>query len=967
MVKKLKFIVVSLLLLFITVSSSACLNPTKVSARLESQIKFQQMTSGGGGSSGGSQSSNTGTAPSIYGKEERWCNVISSSSKDGLNYCIVSDSGNYDTGITIYSTGPSASSSPTNSLTVNSNNFYVDFTTANRLYTHQYIYQNLTMNLKYRFEILKSDKVMWYIESTFDRLNSTYYMENRNVNGSSTIIYMTEADYANFQPISYGKKSLSLSDGDYKIKITRHYQWLCAKNSDSPSLYETDSTLTATLLVDGTKPVLTAKGKASGKTINNNAYVNELVTYTASDTNHKYIYYKKPTSTYYGSTTSSTYTTDNTTGWWSIYSADSSGNLTDTHTFYFDSTKPTGKVISNGIEVTNNTYITTNFIYVAEDNESGIKGVYYKSPLTNDYVTFANGSIITPISGDGWYSFYAIDNAGNQSEITSVYLESAIPTLKIYRNNEPIYGDTLSETGVKETNLYFNLGDTIEFEYDSSSDKYTANFEFDKQIIIDSTFEDSAYTLSVTTATGIKTDYIFHVVHNKPSISIDNEECNESSTMYFSDDKYIEVLLDKGILDTGETGINIVSSGDVNMQSFIKYTDLESIKLYTSAGTETIYELTLNDRANNVVKYTIVIDKKNPTGIWLNGNKEVPNNGYSNSSLKFEYEENISQIFYSKDNSEYKTYKGQTFYDDGVYNILIIDLVGNKSMYTATIDKIAPKGHLYANYEEVYSGTTVNGKVIFTWDGDATATCNGEVYEKNTVIWQSGIYRFVLTDQAENESKYTITIAGDLPSISFNVIDEKLHIDIVDAMNGAGIKSIKIYHNGEELSDVSMDIKSYVYEEVGVYKVSVIDGLNRTTEKRFDFIKSDVEVLVPDEPQPDSNPSEEKSYEIIVTGASDGETVTNEVVINEVPENSTYSIFLNGKEIDYELGNSLTDDGTYQILVVCDDGTTLNYSFEINNNKSMNGSSVLLIVILAVSISALIVLMIYKKKGFYKK
>lgn len=189
-------------------------------------------------------------------------------------------------------------------------------------------------------------------------------------------------------------------------------------------MYESTSTMSGTLLIDTSTPSLTAKGYTNSATITSGSYVNQRVTFTASDTNFYRLYYKIPGYTYFSSTTAKTYTTTAVSGWWSAYAVDAVGNKTSEFTFYYDATKPTGSISSNGTTVASGSYVSKSFAYTASDSGSGIKQIYYKSPVSSSYQAYSVGTIIPATAGDGWYYFYSVDNAGNQSTTMSVYLET---------------------------------------------------------------------------------------------------------------------------------------------------------------------------------------------------------------------------------------------------------------------------------------------------------------------------------------------------------------------------------------------------------------------------------------------------------------------------------------------------------------------------------------------------------------
>ncbi|MCM1440898.1 MAG: hypothetical protein NC131_17115, partial [Roseburia sp.] len=68
--------------------------------------------------------------------------------------------------------------------------------------------------------------------------------------------------------------------------------------------------------------------KAGGISISSGSSTNKYISYTASDTNFRYIYYKKPNASSYSTTTNTTYNVDATaanTGWWEFYATDTLG------------------------------------------------------------------------------------------------------------------------------------------------------------------------------------------------------------------------------------------------------------------------------------------------------------------------------------------------------------------------------------------------------------------------------------------------------------------------------------------------------------------------------------------------------------------------------------------------------------------------------------------------------------------
>ena len=680
-----------------------------------------------------------------------------------------------NTGIQIYASSNSGYTSTGTNVRLDSTSFYVDFSGANAMYVPSTVYETFCYTTHYRFEITTSSGyTYWYIDYSVD-IDSEPYQRVFNVNGSKTTKIDSEGtDTLNFQPTELGKRLVSLYNNSFNWTLTREYTWIRYDTVNSIyGVYESTSTLSGTLLVDSATPVLTAKGYTSGSTISSGSYVNERVTFTVSDTNFSRLYYKIPGNSYYSSSTSTTYTSSAITGWWYVYAIDTVGNKTSEFSFYYDATKPIGTISSNGSTVSSGSYVSKSFSYTATDAHSGISKLYYKSPVNSSYQTYTSGTIIPATAGDGWYYFYAVDNAENTSSVSSVYLETSTPLVEIYRNGEVAYSTTITGSGTFDTGIYFNQYDAMKITYDSSSDSVTCNFALNSTVYLSSAYTNSTYTITMTTPTGYTCNYLFHIVDTKPYIQIDGTKYSSGSTLYFSENTYVSWFDDSDITDSGDTGVAITTEGNKIVDTFAKYTDLSGLTLATDEGTDTIYHLTLNDRAGNNSTYTIIIDKSPVEAVWVSGSEEIDNGGYSNEAVYLSYDvTEVASALYSKDGSEYVTYsKENLFSEDGVYTIVLTDKAGNKSTYVINIDTVAPTGQLYADYQAVSNNCVTNGKIYFTWDGDNTATVNGNLYTKNTVISSDGVYNFVLTDLAGNSTTYIIEIDTIAPEFNKERLD----------------------------------------------------------------------------------------------------------------------------------------------------------------------------------------------------
>lgn len=846
-----------------------------------------------------------------------------------------------NTGIQIYSPVNTGSNYLSDGVRVSSNTFTIDFTNANDLYYGSNIYENFKIDTKYEFNIYNSSgSCVWYerFSSTdplgSDSVTQRYYgygisTITRNLDGTSLEDLMVDLS-------KFGKRSVTLSDGSYTIKIIRSYVWF---RDSSPlfGIYQSESEMNGTLLVDSTIPTVTMK-TSSGSPVSNGAYVNSNVVVTASDTNLSGLYYKTPGASYY-SYASNSYTTAGTNGWYYVYGRDNVYNESDVYSFYLDTviptgaikvgsstlasgsttssafsftasdsgsgianvyyktpssssyttyipgtiipntagdgiyyfyctdkagnasstysvrldstkptgtfkvngvtvpsgsitnqsftyngtdsgsgvgacyvklpgtdeyrsypngalisstagdgmycfyamdkignvsevanilldtTKPTGTVSSGGKAVSNGSYISGAFTYNAVDNGSGISKIYCKSPVSGAYIEYSNGSIIPNSAGDGWYEFYSVDNAGNISNVTRVFLETSIPAVSFYRNGEITYSSNMTDGERYDTGIYLNRDDVLKIICSTSSGNVTSNYSLNTNYVIDERYENKDYVVSITSATGIKSEFVYHVILDKPHIMIDSKSYDSGETLYFNEDKDVSFLVDSIQENDAKTGAVINGT-------FYSYASLSTKRLTANEGEERKYDISMNDLAGNISTFTIIIDKDSPKATWKTSSGKAINNGaYTNSNVYLSIDEQGLNARYSYNGGEYLPYNGETFSNEGAYTVVLTDRAENKSTYTVNIDKTAPKGRFYSDYNEVDNNTVTNGQIYFTWDDDSTCSLNGRSYSKNTVIAAEGIYHFTLTDRAGNSSTYSIEIDLTAPKENYDVIE----------------------------------------------------------------------------------------------------------------------------------------------------------------------------------------------------
>ena len=86
----------------------------------------------------------------------------------------------------------------------------------------------------------------------------------------------------------------------------------------------------------------------------------------------------------------------------------------------------------------------------------------------------------------------------------------------------------------------------------------------------------------------------------------------------------------------------------------------------------------------------------------------------------------------------------------------------------------------------------------------------------------------------------------------------------------------------------------------------------------------------------------------------------NPVTIGEPDENATVTVFKEGKEISYTLGNQIIEPGKYTVMVVDEVGNVTEYSFTIR--ERFNGGIIALIVIAPIVVLGTVIAVIIIKK-----
>ena len=671
-------------------------------------------------------------------------------------------------------------------------------------------YQDATFPWTYfNFYILATD-IDSHVSFKLTRNGSTYTSKSLSGDGSG---YLYQG---------------ALSDGDYVLTYVGEY-W-------TGIFTKKTYTFTYRFTVDTTAPSVSLK--AGGSTISSGSYTNKAITFTASDSySTNRVYYLSPSASSYTWTTGSksVSATSGNNGWWYFYGSDTYQS-TSTYKVYLDTVAPVGKITnSSGTTLSNGSYTNKPVKYTATDT-GGVSYLQVKNPGSSSWTTYSSGTELS--SATGWYTFRAVDKAGNISSESKVYYDPTLPT-------GTLYGGTTSKSSGSYTNASY-----IKY-VPSDSQSGIKNIYVKKP--------GSSSYVSYTSGTQLTAEgtYYFYCTDNAG---------NTSAT--------VNITLDKTI-PTGTLygGTSTKSSGSYTNASYIKYTASDSTSgvanLYvkmpgasyytayssgTQLATEGTYSFYSVDKAGNQSSVvTITLDNIKPTGTLYAGSATATSGSSTNaSSIKFVPSDNIGlgTTYVKKPGaSAYETYtSGTTLTAEGEYSFYTVDKAGNQSStYTITINRQIPNAQLWADDNPVSSGTYTNADYIsFQCDETCFVKMPGATsfteYVAGTEFNKAGKYVFYGKDVAGNSTgEYTIIIDRTIKQVSVsNVTDGSTNGDVKiswtngDANSFAPIKSVTV--NGKSVSNGAT-----VYTiDTGNYVVKVVDAAGNEWQTSFKSTKKNV-------------------------------------------------------------------------------------------------------------------------------
>ena len=613
----------------------------------------------------------------------------------------------------------------------------------------------------------------------------------------------------------------SLPDGEYELTYVGTYK----KNIFT-------STVTYTykynFVIDKSAPVQTLKKGTTS--ISSGSYANQQITYSVSDYDPYIIYYKKPGYSSYYTTTATSYSvaaTSANNGWWYFYSMDDVGNVSSTMRVYLDTVAPVGKVTNSaGSTIANGGYTNKSIKYTATDT-GGISYYQVKKPGTTTWTTYTAG---TELSGTyGWYTFRAVDKAGNISEEYQVYYDASTPTASLYGGttsyasgsfvNAPYIKYVASDSGSNVSACYVRMpGASYYTTYASGTQLATEGKYYFYSV-------DKSGNVSATVNITLDKTKPIGTIYGGSAVITNGSATNAESIRFVPYDQF---------------GLASVYVKRPNASGYVSYTSGTS---YTTEGEYSFYAV---DRAGNRSDtYTVTLNRQIPAAQLYVDDVKIDNNSYTNGwHIRFE----CAETCYVKlpNSEEFVPYmSGAEYYRLGKYVFYGVDDAGNSTgYYTIVIDKTQKP----LEVQNVTDGET-NGDVVLTWtDGDPnvyapikTVTINGKPYTKGTPIYtiDTGVYKVVATDRAGNvwETEFKSTkvnvLTQTLQQKYYEVYDENGDYYAFTSYESAyafavarenGLVRTGDWHNEDWDTGIAMDAIDAVNAKNGTYFIYKKEG-----------------------------------------------------------------------------------------------------------------------------------------------
>ncbi len=772
------------------------------------------------------------------------------------------------------------------------------------------IYDNATLNWTYVYIYMDANDMEEHKSFKLTRYGSTYSSKTLSGDSDQTLY------------------SGSLPDGEYELTYVGTYK----KN-----IFYSRVTYTYKykFVIDKSAPTYTLKEGAYS--VSSGSYVNEQITYSISDYAPYKIYYKKPGYSSYYSTSATSYSVaanSSNNGWWYFYAQDANGNYNSTVSVYLDTIAPVGTVSTSSGSVANEGYTNQPIKYTATDT-GGISSYQVMKPGSSSWVSYSAGTYLS--SSYGWYSFRAIDKAGNISSVYKVYYDAGTPSGTLYAG-----------TTAKASGSYVN----------ASYIKYVASGGSSGVSNCYVKMPNASYYTTYASGTQLATEgtYYFYTLNKSGTqsavASITLDKTSPRGTIYGASSSIASGS------STNSSYIRFVPYDAIGVaNTYVKIPGATSYTKYTSGTRYTAegeYSFYIVDRASNVSStYAVTINRKIPAAQLYVDDVEIGNNSYTNGwHIRFECEETCYVKLPNTD--EFVSYmSGAEYYKPGKYVFYGVDSANNSTgYYTIVIDKTIKQ----VNLENVVDGRT-DGDVVIDWtDGDPniyapmkSVTINGKAYVKGSTIHtiDTGVYKVVCTDAAGNvwETEFVSdkvnVFTQTLKQQYFEVLDgngDYYSFTSYDAAYAFAVLREKsfvrtgIWNNADWDAGIAMDSKDSVHATNGTYMIYKKEG-NAEAEVAY-FTQARIDEVIAQYAKQGLN-----SYyywEKDPAPAAKGENLyaysdAKNILANEIRLSTNTGFKIDGTEF---IGTTYDVNGRHTLQVFDEYGNTCDYQLTVVRNAA---------------------------------
>lgn len=518
-------------------------------------------------------------------------------------------------------------------------------------------------------------------------------------------------------------------------------------------------------------------------------------------------------------------------GLYKFFCADEANNTSDIYRIRIDRGRPITLLYADD-EPAYESPINAKYIYYrGVDGASGIDAFYVRMPTSNTFIEYIEKA---QLSGEGTYTFYCVDKAGNKSEYKTICLDRTPPTGRIVNQDS----ETISSAYTSADSIAFIAQDNIATEYLYVKKPNSTSFE---RYNSDFLSEEGTYSFYASDgADNISETYTITVDRQTPSAQLyaDGQKVDTNS---YTNGNYISFESD------GNCFVKTPDSND--FISYVSKTEFYKPGRYifyalSNSEVNTGYFEIIIDRTEKTVSLSNVVDGTTDSDViisWVDGDAE------SVAPIKTVTINGIPCV------------NGETIYtmDTGTYDITILDAAGNvsntvfsstkKNVLTTTLQK-----EYYEAFDtngDYYAFASYENALAFAIARESSYIRIGEWKSEK---WDTGIAMDSIDSVNATNGEYFIYKKSDNPDEWVAYFTEKRLNQVVSEYAKIGINSYYYWEkspapiaSGEKLYTLS-DSKNILSNSVqlceninATLNGEIVDGNIINTEGKHLLVLSD--------------------------------------------------------------------------------------------------------------------------------